>query len=163
MPIVYISIGTNMGDREQNLSDCTALVSERIGKIVKESSIYETEPWGFEADQDFLNMVLKIDSQINDPLLLLKKLKGIEGDLGRGPKIGSAYQSRMIDLDILFFGEMFFENEELQIPHPRLQDRNFVLAPLFEISPDWQHGKFKQSISDLYKECKDVQQVKIYS
>jgi 2-amino-4-hydroxy-6-hydroxymethyldihydropteridine diphosphokinase len=160
MNIVFLGIGTNLGDRENNLKDSISAIEEHIGSIVKTSSVYETEPWGFEAQNDFLNMVVKVETKLN-PSGVLGAILMIETLLGRrrGEK---QYVSRLIDIDIILFGDHVLDEMSLKIPHPRLQERKFVLLPLCEIEPQLVHPVLKRSIVSLLESCPDNSRIKIF-
>ena len=157
MKTVFLGIGTNLGKREDNLRKAITLIEEHIGKVIRESSVYETEPWGFKSETSFFNMVLKVDTSLT-PAGLLGRIVMIEAMMGR-LREGKGYKSRIIDIDILFFGNRIFENKVLIIPHPKIQERRFVLVPLTEIAGDLIHPVFNKSIEELLKECKDKGEV----
>ena len=116
MKIVFLGIGTNLGNRESNLEQAVARIKEYIGPVLKSSSIYETEPWGFQADDKFLNMVVKVETDLT-PSGLLGRILMIESLLGR-QRGSERYSSRVIDIDILFYEDMIVDEESLKIPHP---------------------------------------------
>lgn len=156
---VYIALGTNIGDREKNLQ--TALLE--LGKncnITKKSSVYETEPVGFKGQDDFLNMVIEMKTELL-PTELIINLQEIEHRMGRVKEILDG--PRIIDLDILFYDNQLIDTPNLKVPHPRLQKRNFVLKPLMEIAADLIHPKLKKSIQQLYKELKNPEKVTIWT
>ena len=157
MKPVFLGIGTNLGEREENLGKAIKLIEEHIGNITEESSVYETEPWGFKSETSFFNMVIKVETNLT-PSGLLGRILMIEAMMGR-LREGQGYKSRIIDIDILFFGSRIFENKILKIPHPRIQERRFVLVPLSEIAGDLIHPVFKKSIQELLQECKDKSKV----
>jgi 2-amino-4-hydroxy-6-hydroxymethyldihydropteridine diphosphokinase len=113
---------------------------------VRESPIYVTPPWGYTDQPDFLNQVIEVDTLLH-PIPLLHKLKKIETEMGRETTFRNG--PRIIDLDILFYGQEVYEGENLQIPHPRLQDRAFVLVPLNDIAPDFVHPVLNQSVHEM--------------
>lgn len=158
MKTVYLGIGTNLGEREENLRQAITLIGEHIGDITRVSSVYETEPWGFKSETTFLNLVVIAETELT-PSGLLGRILMIEAMMGR-LREGTGYKSRVIDIDILFFGSRIFENKALTIPHPKIQDRKFVLIPLAEIAGDLIHPVFKKNIQELLKECKDKSEVK---
>lgn len=135
MITAYIGLGSNLGDRKQNLARALELLSQHL-KIEQISSIYETEPVGYEQQPLFLNAVCRISTELN-PEKLLRLAKKIEAKSGRTPTFPNA--PRPIDIDILLYGDKVFSNQELTIPHPRLAERAFVLVPLAEIAPDLAH------------------------
>ncbi len=159
MAFVVFSLGSNLDDRKSYLSSAIRLVSQ-MGKLVKTSSVYESEPWGFKAEITFLNQVVIIESPLS-PNEILSQFQKIEAKLGR-VKNGAGYQSRTIDLDLLFYDDLIIQSKVLTIPHPEIQNRKFVLKPLLEITPDYIHPIFKRSIQQLFNECADKLWVEKY-
>lgn len=143
--VVYLSLGTNLGDRLANLAAARQALSG-VFTISAVSSIYETEPWGYAAQPAFLNQVI-IGSTKLPPDELLSCLKGLEVSLGRQPTF--RYGPRLIDIDILFFDDMVYNSPDLIIPHPRLTSRAFVLVPLLELAPDLVHPLLHLTIRQL--------------
>jgi 2-amino-4-hydroxy-6-hydroxymethyldihydropteridine diphosphokinase len=160
MNSVYLSLGSNLGNRMKYLNDALRLIEEKIGKIVKRSSVYETEPWGIKDQSMFLNMAVGVTTDIS-PALLLETILEIEHKLGR-IRIAKWYE-RIIDLDILFYNREIINDKDLVIPHPYLQERKFVLEPLNEIAPDFDHPALKITVKELLLNCKDKTNVKKYS
>lgn len=160
MAVVVFSLGSNKGDRKTYLSSAINMVSQCLGEPVKASSIYESEPWGFNAEIPFLNQVAMIESHLS-PSEILKQFQKIEVELGRTKK-GVDYQSRTIDLDLLFYDDLMMRSKFLTIPHPEIQNRKFILVPLLEITPDYTHPIFKKSIQQLFDDCSDKLWVKKY-
>lgn len=158
MPDVYLLTGGNLGNRFENLNKAEDLVSKKTGKITGKSSLYETEPWGFRHELNFLNQVLKIDSLL-DPFEVLEEIFNIEKTLGR-EKSSSTYTARIIDIDILFYDDIIIDSNKLIIPHPKIQERMFILTPMAEISPDFIHPVLKKTIIQLKNECSDTKWVK---
>jgi len=158
---LILHIGSNKGNRFENLQKSLEYIEENIGSIVNTSKIYETEPWGFESDEMFLNQVVVVETQFK-PMDVLEKIKKIEKLMGRE---GSAkrYSSRTIDIDILFYENVIFSNDQLVIPHPLLHLRKFVLIPLVEILPDWVHPCMDMTIKELLEECTDDSIVNLYN
>ena len=132
----YLGIGTNLGDRAENLTRAVALISEQVGTVLACSSFMETAPWGFTSDNHFLNAVLAVDTALS-PLELLRVTQSIERELGRLHKtIDGNYSDRIIDIDILLYEDLTIVSEELTIPHPYILMRDFVYLPLGEIAPE---------------------------
>ncbi len=143
--IVYLALGTNLGDRLANLHAAIEAMSPEI-KVIVESKVYETPPWGIENQPEFLNMAAKCETAF-EPEPLLKRLKQLEVQLGREQSF--RWGPRLIDIDILFYDDLLLESESLTIPHPRLHERAFVLMPLADIAPDFVHPVLKETIKEL--------------
>lgn len=154
-----ISVGSNLGDRKKFLRKATELIIERAGKITRASSLYETEAWGFEATNKFLNQAIIIETDLR-PENLLRGLLDIEKMLGR-ERSKSGYESRVIDIDILFYDNLIINTENLVIPHPRIGERMFVIKPLLEIAEDHIHPISGKSIRELFLSCNDSKAVHI--
>ncbi len=146
MAVAYIGIGSNLGKREENCLHAIELLQRREIIVKKRSALYETEPWGITKQPRFINMAVEIETRL-EPKDLLGVLKEIEKVMGRekSPKWGP----RIIDLDILLFDDMVLKEDELEIPHPLMHERDFVLRPLCEIAPDKIHPLLKMRICDL--------------
>lgn len=133
MPTTYLSLGSNLGDRKQLLHTAINEIAERVGRVEAISSCIETEPVGFDSVHLFLNMAVRVTTELN-PYELLKVLKQLERDLGRTRKShDGVHYDRTIDIDILLYDNLEINSEELQIPHPRMWERDFVICPLKEI------------------------------
>ena len=156
MHTVFLLLGSNMGDKTNLLQQARELLNEQAGTIVQQSSLYESEPWGFSSPDWFFNQVLKIETTLT-PLELLKVIKEIEKTLGRKEKQSTTknYSSRPIDIDILLYDNITINLPELIIPHSHLHERRFALIPLCEIAATILHPNFQQSISELLAQCKD--------
>ena len=154
----FISLGSNLGNRVLNLTSAIQNIRHEVGAILNESPIYESEPWGFKTKHPFLNQVIEIETELGSDDLLGRLLR-IENKLGRKRNL-KTYESRTIDLDILFYDHLIIKNENLTLPHPRVQDRKFVLIPLNEIRPDLMHPVLQKSIRQLLAECADKLWVK---
>jgi 2-amino-4-hydroxy-6-hydroxymethyldihydropteridine diphosphokinase len=157
MKVVFLGIGTNLGDRGSNLKKAVDCIEENIGEIMKSSSVYLTEPWGFQSEDEFLNIVVKVNTKLT-PSCLMKRILKIESLSGR-IRNKSQYSSRVIDIDILFYEDMIIDEEILKIPHPLIQERKFVLVPLCEIAPNMVHPVFKKSIHNLLEESSDKRRI----
>lgn len=129
---IYLGVGTNLGDRLGNIQLAIQLLNNEGVKVLRTASIYQTKAVGFEAEMDFYNTVFEIETNLS-AIDLLKITQSIERKIGRKPKLSEAYESRPIDLDILFYKNEVFNTKELTIPHPRIQERKFVLTPLKEL------------------------------
>jgi 2-amino-4-hydroxy-6-hydroxymethyldihydropteridine diphosphokinase len=160
MKKVFIGLGSNLGDRAENLRKAKSRIGELIGPVVSESSVYATEPWGFKSDNEFLNMVLCADTDLSASGSLGRILM-IESHLGR-VRSEERYSSRNIDIDILLYNSEIINETALTIPHPRMHERRFVLVPLNEIAPELEHPVLKKSIKALLEECKDNSKVNLY-
>jgi 2-amino-4-hydroxy-6-hydroxymethyldihydropteridine diphosphokinase len=160
MKKVFLGIGTNLGNRESNIKEVVKKIEEHIGNVLQASSVYETTSWGFNAENDFLNMVLKVET-VYSPFGLLKRALMIESMLGR-VRNEEQYTSRIIDIDILLYEDQVIDIKNLKIPHPLLQERKFVLVPLCEIAPDMMHPVLKESFCALLDSCNDTNKVTKY-
>lgn len=157
---VFIGIGSNLGERMDNLDLAVSRIGGTTGIIEAKSSVYETEPWGFETENKFLNMVVKVNTNLETGQLL-ETLLGIEERMGR-IRENKDYSSRIIDLDILFYGDLIIEESGLRIPHPHIHNRRFVLVPLAEIAPEYIHPVLNKSIIDILRQCSDKGHVILY-
>jgi 2-amino-4-hydroxy-6-hydroxymethyldihydropteridine diphosphokinase len=148
----YLLLGTNLGNRTENLSKATAAIRMFLGRVEVQSHIYETEPWGKPHQPLFYNQAIKITTPCS-PLETLHLIKQVEFLLGRDRS--EKWSPRIIDIDILFFDEIAIESPVLTIPHAHIADRKFTLEPLREIAPDLVHPVLHQTIAELYLTCKD--------
>lgn len=158
--IAYIQLGSNRGERSRFIRESVKLISLRCGPVLAASRVFESEPWGFSDEQDFLNQVISIRTGLL-PLSLLHVLQSIERDMGRLPSPETGYQGRCIDLDVLFYGDQIVDFPELKVPHPRLHLRKFVLVPLCDIAPGFVHPAMGQSIAELLKCATDPLRVSL--
>jgi 2-amino-4-hydroxy-6-hydroxymethyldihydropteridine diphosphokinase len=150
---IYIALGSNKGNKLHNLQAAVDAIFVRVGNVNKISKVYQTPAIGFEGD-DFFNACIRVETELK-PKKLLKALQDIESKLGRESKTIDVYESREIDLDILFYGNEILEEKALVIPHPELQSRRFVLQPLFDIAKDFEHPFLNKNIELLLEECED--------
>ena len=148
MAIAYLALGTNIGNKRRNMITAAALLAERVGDVLALSGFYETEPWGFQSENTFLNAALQLDTSLS-PLELLKATQEIEIEMGRTQKSNGAYHDRIIDIDILLYDNLVLQTPELTLPHPLMHERLFVMEPLAEIAPFVVHPVLKERIIDL--------------
>lgn len=153
---VYLLIGGNVGDRQGNLEQARREIDLNIGEISRTSSVYETAPWGNQAQDSFLNQVLEVLSPM-DPDAILETTLAIEQRMGRIRQ--GLNQPRTIDIDILYFNNETISRDGLTIPHPRIAERKFVLIPMNELNPDWVDPAHQQSIIQLLDACRDELEV----
>jgi 2-amino-4-hydroxy-6-hydroxymethyldihydropteridine diphosphokinase len=155
--IVYLALGSNMGNRLANLKAAINNLTPQLA-VKSRSSIYETPPWGFTEQAEFLNQVVMAETYLQ-PQALLGHLKRLETALGRVPNFQNG--PRLIDIDILFFDDLVLDTPPLVIPHPRLPERPFVLVPLAEIAPDFVHPTLGKSIHELLNKV-DRSDIKLF-
>lgn len=148
MAIAYLALGTNIGNKRRNMITAAALLAERVGDVLALSGFYETEPWGFQSDNTFLNAALQLETGL-PPLELLKATQEIELEMGRTQKSNGAYHDRIIDIDILLYDDLILQTPELTLPHPLMHERQFVMEPLAEIAPNVIHPVFKRPVVSL--------------
>ena len=159
MADVFLILGSNKGDRHSNLGKALEHIKPLFMKDCALSGLYESEPWGFDSQTWFLNIALRGDTSL-DPKALLKELLLIEKELGRIRIPGSTgYESRVIDIDIVFYSDFIIDTPDLVVPHPRMAQRLFVLVPLCEIAPAFIHPVLGKSIRLLLSECDDTSRV----
>jgi len=154
MATAYLGLGSNIGDRKENLCQAILMLSAKVGSVVAVSSLYESEAWGYKSENKFLNAVVAIETELY-PEELLSDIKEIEATLGREKKQTINYEDRPIDIDILFYDELVYETSKLIIPHPHIEKRKFVLAPMAEIAPDFVHPLIGKKIKELNRICED--------
>ena len=159
MNIVYLQLGSNIGDREPQLEFASSEIKEKVGDITTSSKVYESSPWRADGQSNYLNQVIKIKTEI-DAESVLSAVLDIENDLGR--KRIEKWGKRLIDIDIIFYNNKIIETDELCIPHKHMHERKFVLTPLNEIASDYLHPKYNKTVADLLVECNDVESVEEY-
>lgn len=149
MTKVYLSLGTNLGDKEQHLRDAVQKIEERVGKIVSLSAFYATEPWGFQSENSFLNAAVCVETELL-PLDVLSVTQEIERELGRLKKSSNGhYADRVIDIDLLLYGDLILIVDGLTLPHPLMTERRFVIEPLAEIAPEVVHPVLGKTIKEI--------------
>lgn len=158
--LYHLILGSNLGDRIEQVTRARQLIFVQVGNIQAESSIYETQPWGHEEQPWFINQVISVQSPL-EPSLLLYTIKKIEKEVGRKP--GEKWHERHIDIDILLAENQVIEEDDLIIPHPLLHLRNFTLIPLLQIGAHLIHPVLGKTIEELYLECRDTGEVYIFN
>ncbi len=158
---VYVSFGSNLGDRIGSIQSALQLIGENAGKIKQISPYYENKPWGFTSPNMFINGCVEFQTTLS-PFDLLKELKSAEHALGRMVNQRQGYADRIIDLDLLLFDDLVLQNETLMIPHPQMSRRLFVLRPLCDIAPAVIHPLLKKSIRTLLDECPDMSELRLF-
>jgi 2-amino-4-hydroxy-6-hydroxymethyldihydropteridine diphosphokinase len=151
MPLVYLGLGSNLGDKDQNLNDTVRILSQELGKVLKLSTFYTSDPWGYQSENEYLNAVVLVVTSFS-PDEVLAKTQMIERKLGRTVKSGDHYVDRLIDIDILLYDNLIIDRAELKIPHPLISKRDFVLIPLTEIAPELIDPVSHQLFSNFIKQ-----------
>lgn len=159
--MVYIALGSNIGNRFALIQEAVFCIGSRIGTILSVSKVYETPAWGFESEA-FLNACIKIETE-QTALDVLDTLLTIEKELGRDRNLSEGYQARPIDLDILLFNNEIISHERLLVPHPRMELRQFVLTPLADIAAKTVHPQLKKNIEELQQKCEDDSVLSIWN
>jgi len=154
MNLVYLSLGTDLGNKRAHLLQAVGHIAEKIGTILSLSSVYETKPWGFESENDFLNMMVCVETTLS-PTEVLDCTQAVEKAMGRTQKTDGSYCDRIIDIDLIAYDDLIFRTEKLQLPHPLFHRRRFVLEPFNEIAPDYIHPGLQKKIKDLLMESVD--------
>lgn len=154
MAQLILSIGTNLGNKRQNLLDAIQLIESEVGSCIRISPFYKSEPWGFDSDNSFLNGIVVVTTDLK-PMEVLAITQGIERQLGRKAKSINGYADRLIDIDIVDYDRQNVESERLTLPHRLMNERNFVLKPLCDVLPDWEHPLLKKTALELLAESPD--------
>ena len=160
MNIVYLQLGSNIGDREKLLESAILQIKEKIGKVINFSKVYQSSPWRVDGQSDYLNQVIQVETNF-DVTRILQLALSIEDDLGR--KRVEKWGDRFIDIDIIFYNNDIIERPDLCVPHKYMHERRFVLTPLNEIATDYLHPIYNKKISDLLAECNDSDTVEEYA
>ena len=153
---IYLLLGSNLGDSGKMLKDAARQIESSVGKILRHSSVYKTKAWGVEDQPDFLNQVIEVESS-RRPAAILKQINIIEEQLGRIRQ--KKWHSRLIDIDILYYGNEVVEQKELIIPHKENENRKFVLVPMVEIAPHFVHPLSGLTQEELLRNCSDKLEV----
>lgn len=148
--MVYLGLGTNLGDKEQNLRMSVKKIEEWIGNVVSLSAFYATAPWGFSSENSFLNAAVCVETTLL-PLQVLEETQRIERELGRTEKsVNGLYADRLIDIDLLLYADRVMDAKGLILPHPLMTERRFVMEPLSEIAPDVVHPVLHKTMKELF-------------
>lgn len=160
MGTVALLLGSNLGEREENLQKALLLIDKEVGPIRKQSALYQTAPWGNPDQDDFLNQAILVDTEwpVNEVLI---RILAIETQLGRERR--EKWGPRTIDIDILYYDQEMIDNEDLKIPHPYMQDRRFSLIPLQEICPEWIHPILHKTVNQMLADCTDRGEVTLFT
>ena len=143
---VYLLLGSNLGNRKEILEKAIELIAQKVGIIISQSKDYETKPWGVTDQPDFLNLAIAVYTN-QSPWEILERTQSIENQLGRVRK--EKWGARLIDIDILFYGDEIINEPDLKVPHPLMQERDFALTPLAEIAPNFVHPVLKKTVLEL--------------
>jgi len=160
MNIVFLQLGSNLGDRELLLQDAIVAIAERVGVVVEKSKVYESTPWRVEGQENYLNQILKVKTKLQaDDVLSV--ILDIEKNLGRLRL--EKWGERLMDIDIIFYNDSIIETAELCVPHKHMHERMFVLTPLHNIAPEMMHPKYNKTVEELLQICTDTELVKEYA
>ena len=152
--MIYLSLGSNLGDRLENIDKAKRLIWRQLGRSYLNSKVFESAPWGYNSVNYFYNCCISVITKL-DPLPLMEEILSIEKILGRERGLGG-YSDRMIDIDLLFFGDLILEHPRLSIPHPAIPKRRFVLEPLSEIAPNLIHPVTGLTVMKMLNQCQDM-------
>lgn len=153
---IFLSLGSNLGDKSLNIFKSLAFLEKKVGAIVQKSALYETQPWGLQTQPNFYNMVIEVTSTLT-PMAVLDQILAIEKEMGRIREV--RWAKRLIDIDILYDDKLIINEASIKIPHPEIAYRKFVLIPLLEIAPDFVHPVLKLSTQELLQQCTDPLEV----
>lgn len=161
MAVAYLCLGSNIGDKIGYLQQAVKLLTESgMVTVVRTSALYETEPWGNKDLDWFVNGVIEVKTKLS-PRELLELCKNTEIKMGRKPS-NKKYEARIIDIDILFYGDLTIDEPDLKIPHEHLHERAFAIVPLLELIPDYEHPKYKKSLLQLHEDLETLDDVFLY-
>lgn len=160
MSIVFLALGSNEGDRVQHLKAAISRIAAIGGSVLQVSPVYETAPWGVTDQPDYLNLVMQIETAL-PPHELLAAMQETEAGLHRVREV--RWGQRTIDIDVLFYGNEVIDTADLVVPHPRIQDRRFVLVPLADIAPGFLHPVLQKTVAMLLAECPDELEVRLFA
>jgi len=158
MHTLVLSTGSNLGDRRENLASAIELIRGRLGRILKSSDIYESPSWGYQSKNRYYNQCLVVETDI-EAEECIRRILEIEHLMGR-ERTGSEYADRVIDIDILYYNNLVMDSGVLKIPHDKLAERKFILLPLAEILPEFEHPELHVSSLEMLRQCADKQDVK---
>lgn len=160
MSLIFLGLGSNLGEKEKNLQDAVMMLKMEIGSLLSQSSFYISKPFGFSSENDFLNAVVLMETHLS-PCELLDKTREIEQEMGRTSKsCGQQYADRIIDIDILLYDHLVIDQPTLKIPHPAIAERDFVFIPLLEIAPDLVDPLSGKKFSELVEAKKITSELK---
>lgn len=160
--LIYLSLGSNLGNREELLAKAIELLSASGHSPRAVSSLFESAPWGYQSIYPFLNQVVHAETRL-DPESMMDLCHAIEYQLGRIRKPSSGYLDRTIDIDLLFYGDRIIDTVSLQVPHPGIPARRFILEPMTELAPSFVHPILEKDIQTLLRECEDMNPVSVYT
>lgn len=149
MARIYLGLGSNLGDKKENIQRALNEIAERIGEVISVSAFYETAPWGFESENSFINIAAAVDTGLQ-PRKVMEAGQDIEKLMGRVPRsMEAGYADRIIDIDLLLYDDLIIDQEDLIIPHPLMTDRAFVMEPMMDIAPEVIHPVFNMKLKEL--------------
>jgi 2-amino-4-hydroxy-6-hydroxymethyldihydropteridine diphosphokinase len=160
MNIVFLQLGSNLGNRESLLQDAITEIENRVGRVIEKSKVYESTPWRVEGQENYLNQILKVKTELLADDVLVTILD-VEKELGRVRL--EKWGERLIDIDIIFYNDAIIETPQLCVPHKHMHERMFVLTPLHDIAPDVVHPKYNKTVVELLEQCRDTELVKEYA
>lgn len=159
MAEVYLLLGSNLGKKSENIKNAVLAIGAKIGSVNDLSSLYQSPPWGFQHEEDFINQLIVVNTSLSAQDIL-RHILIIETAIGRVKnKFSEVYEPRLIDIDILYYDDLVLDSDTLQIPHPQIQNRKFALIPLCEVNPDFVHPVLRICQSELLVLCQDSAKV----